>query len=87
MYKGDMAKYWGGILDAATVSIDVGTPTVEGRGDLAVVVGNYRLNVTPREAGAKPFPTEDGKYMQIMRKQADGSWKIAYDMWSSDAKP
>jgi hypothetical protein len=73
--------------DAGTVSIDAGTPAVEGRGDLAVIVGNYRLNVTPKEAGATPLPTENGKYMQIMRKQADGSWKIAYDMWNADAKP
>jgi uncharacterized protein (TIGR02246 family) len=59
------------------------TPTaVEGRGDLAYTVGTYRATVTERKAGAKPFPTEEGKYITVVKKQPDGSWKMVYDMWS-----
>jgi uncharacterized protein (TIGR02246 family) len=87
IYKGDLAKYWGGMTDANTVAIQLNTMAVEGRGDLAYAVGTYTMTLTPKTAGAKPMPTEEGKYVEIMKKQADGSWKIAYDMWSPNAKP
>jgi uncharacterized protein (TIGR02246 family) len=61
------------------------TTAVEGRGDLAYAVGIYRATLTPRKAGAKPLPTEVGKYLEVLKKQSDGSWKIVYDMWSPDA--
>lgn len=59
-----------------------------GRGgswDLAYSVGTYRVTLTPRKAGAKPLPTDEGKFLEVLKKQADGSWKIVYDMWSSNA--
>jgi ketosteroid isomerase-like protein len=58
---------------------------VEGRGDLAYAVGTYRATLTPKKTGGKPMPTEEGKYVEVLKKQADGSWKIVYDMWSSNA--
>jgi len=61
------------------------TSAVEGRGDLAYAVGIYRATLTPKKAGAKPLPTEVGKYLEVLKKQSDGSWKIVYDMWSPDA--
>jgi ketosteroid isomerase-like protein len=60
---------------------------VEGRGDLAYAVGSYRQTLTPKKAGAKSLPTEEGKYIEVLKKQADGSWKIVYDMWSPNAAP
>jgi uncharacterized protein (TIGR02246 family) len=87
MHKGDIAKYWAGMTDANTVAIQLSTSAVEGQGDLAYAVGTYTLTLTPKTAGAKPMPTEEGKYVEIMKKQADGSWKIVYDMWSPSAKP
>ena len=61
------------------------TTAVEGRGDLAYAVGIYRATLTPKKPGAKPLPTEVGKYLEVLKKQSDGSWKIVYDMWSPDA--
>jgi uncharacterized protein (TIGR02246 family) len=63
------------------------TTLVEGRGDLAYAVGMYRATLTPKKAGAKPLPTEEGKYLEVLKKQPDGSWKIVYDMWSPNAPP
>ncbi|MBE3132021.1 MAG: DUF4440 domain-containing protein [Acidobacteria bacterium] len=54
---------------------------LDGRGDLAYVRGNYTM--TMAFPGA-PAVTDKGKYVEIHKKQADGTWKVKYDSWSSD---
>jgi uncharacterized protein (TIGR02246 family) len=81
------SKYWIDVLASFSGPTDLKTTTVEGRGDLAYAVGSYRQTLTPKKSGAKPLPTEEGKYIEILKKQADGSWKIVYDMWSPNAAP
>ncbi len=86
--KGEaMKKYNTDMIDAFSGPIELTTTAVEGRGDLAYAVGAYRATMTPKKAGAKPLPTEEGKYLEVLKKQADGSWKIVYDMWSANAPP
>jgi uncharacterized protein (TIGR02246 family) len=79
-YNADMAAAFSGPFELTTKA-------VEGRGDLAVATGTYRATLTPKKAGAKPLPTEEGKYLEVLKKQPDGSWKIVYDMWSANAPP
>jgi uncharacterized protein (TIGR02246 family) len=55
---------------------------VDGRGDLAYVRGNYAMTLTP--PGAAAAAHDRGKYVEIWRKQADGSWKIRWDIFNSD---
>lgn len=50
-------------------------------GDLAYVSGNYEFN--EKDESGKPI-TDKGKYLEVWRKQADGSWKCVADMFSSD---
>ena len=54
---------------------------VDGRGDLAYVRGNYALTITPPGAAALH---DRGKFVEIWRKQADGSWKMQWDIFNSD---
>jgi ketosteroid isomerase-like protein len=55
---------------------------IDGRGDLAHVRGNYSETYTVEGA---PEPIHDtGKYVEIWRKQPDGSWLIAVEIWNSD---
>jgi len=55
---------------------------VEGRGDLAYVRGAYSMMLTPPGA---PEPIKDtGKYIEIWRKRADGSWRVIRDIFNSD---
>ena len=50
-------------------------------GDLAYAYGTYELTAND----ARGIPTTDhGKYSEVWKKQADGSWKCSVDMWSSD---
>jgi ketosteroid isomerase-like protein len=55
---------------------------VEGRGDLAYVLGTYTMTIIPTGA---PEPVKDsGKFVTVVRRQADGRWLVAVDMFSSD---
>jgi uncharacterized protein (TIGR02246 family) len=55
---------------------------VEGREDLAYVLGTYTMTITPPGA---PGPVKDsGKFVTVVRRQPDGRWLCAVDMFSSD---
>jgi len=54
---------------------------LDGRGDLAYVRGSYTMTITP--PGGAPV-SDRGKYLEIWRKQADGTWKIKWDTFNSD---
>ncbi len=54
--------------------------TVEGSGDLAYVHGTYHMEMDTPEG-----PSSDaGKYIEVWKRQPDGGWKIAYDIFNSD---
>jgi uncharacterized protein (TIGR02246 family) len=55
---------------------------IEGRKDLAYVRGTYSMKLTLPGVSE---PVEDrGKYIEIWRQQADGSWGISHDIFNSD---
>jgi uncharacterized protein (TIGR02246 family) len=55
---------------------------VEGREDLAYVLGTYTMTIVPPGA---PGPVKDfGKFVTVLRRQPDGRWLGAVDMFSSD---
>jgi uncharacterized protein (TIGR02246 family) len=58
---------------------------VEGREDLAYILGTYTMTITPQGA---PGPVKDsGKFVTVVRRQPDGRWLCAVDMFSSDLPP
>ena len=50
-------------------------------GELGYSVGTYEL--TMNDSKGKP-QKDKGKYLEVWKKQADGSWKVAADMFNSD---
>ncbi len=52
-------------------------------GDLAYDVGRYTMTV-PQHGNTRK---DEGKYLVVWKKQADGKWRIAADSWSSDLPP
>lgn len=55
---------------------------IDGYGDLAFVRGAYFMTIVPDGTGE---PIQDrGKFIEIRRKQADGSWLMARDIFNSD---
>ena len=54
---------------------------VASSGDIGYARGNYVLTIN----GANGVPvTDKGKYVEIWKKQADGEWKVAVEMFNSD---
>ena len=88
MVKGDAAKkYWVDFANGFSGPVELNTMAVEGGGDVASAIGTYSMTLTPKKAGAKPMPKEEGKYIEVLKRQDDGSWKIVYDIWNPNAPP
>ncbi|HEY9014948.1 MAG TPA: hypothetical protein VIM84_07790, partial [Gemmatimonadales bacterium] len=68
---------------AYTVSFEVSPETIEGRGDLAYTVGHYRLTAVPKEK-ANPGMADEGKFVEILKQQPDGTWKYVVDIYNSN---
>jgi uncharacterized protein (TIGR02246 family) len=49
--------------------------------DLAYLVGTYQL--TTKDAQGKPV-SDNGKFVEVWKKQADNKWKVVADIFNSD---
>ena len=55
---------------------------IDGSAGLAYVRGRYSMTLQPKGV---PAPFEDvGKYVEIRKRQPDGSWPVAADIFNSD---
>ncbi len=69
------------------------TVTVETVIDDIVVAGDWAYirwttiagTTTPKDGGM--LITGSGKALWILKRQADGNWKLAYDIWNDDEPP
>jgi ketosteroid isomerase-like protein len=53
---------------------------IDGAADVAYVRGHFRMVMVP-EPGADPVE-EQGQYLEIRRKQPDGSWLLSHDIFN-----
>jgi len=67
-------------LSFAATSTDVAKS-----GDLGYSNGTYTQTTT--DAKTKKAVTENGKFLTVFKKQADGGWKAVEDSFSSDGPP
>ena len=58
---------------------------VEVAGDLAIMWTNYTVTLTPKGDG-EPIESE-GKWLKVLKRQSDGSWKFSRNIWNSDNPP
>ncbi len=65
--------------------LDVTVEAVEGRADLAVVWGRYTESY--RLEAMDELLEAAGKFVWVLRKQADGSWGIAIGIANADLVP
>ena len=68
-------------------AFDVKDISVVGNSDLAVATGSFSATAPAgKDASGKATPAihDEGKFMQSLKKQADGSWKVTKDIWNSN---
>jgi uncharacterized protein (TIGR02246 family) len=70
-------------MDIAIKSLE----ELEVHGDLGFTRCEYSIRLTPKAGGETIDAMPDGKVLTILRKQSDGSWKIAYDCFNSNVPP
>jgi len=62
----------------------LGVDEVLSSGDLAVARGTYTGTSAPK-ASDLPANSDPSKWVGVYKRQPDGSWKCAFDIWNSDA--
>ncbi|MCB0195206.1 MAG: SgcJ/EcaC family oxidoreductase [Anaerolineae bacterium] len=72
-------------LEAITYDMEITNKEVNVSGDMAVARGTYAATITFKD-GSEPM-TVDGKYMTLLKRQPDGSWKIFRDIYNSNVPP
>jgi uncharacterized protein (TIGR02246 family) len=78
--------FWAGLLEAYTVTFEIVPDLIEGRGDLAYNVGHYRLTALPKSKSQAGI-ADEGKFVEILKKQSDGSWRYVVDIYNSNLAP
>ena len=73
------------LLDQFTIQADYTSSDIVVAGDWAFEHFSGNWTLTPK-AGGEPI-AETFKGIHIYQRQADGSWKIAWDTWNSDNPP
>jgi len=68
-------------VEAGATSVSFEILELVGEGDIAYQVGTYTTD-HPQEDGS--IKTDRGKYVDIFRRQEDGSWKIHVSIQNSD---
>lgn len=61
-------------------AMELTTLEVDGRGDLAYARGIFEMTVVVEGVSM----SDTGKFIEILRKQEDGSWLMAVDIFNSD---
>lgn len=76
-----VAQYYQSIFDQYETGLESGYKEVEVRGNLAYGRGYARVKLTPKTGGATV--NSEAEYINILKKQPDGSWKTTHDIWNS----
>ena len=81
--KEAIRKVWKDLFETpgSAVSFKPSKVEVAQSGDIAYSSGTY--DVTMKNASGKPV-SDQGKYVAVWKKQADGKWKCVADIWNSD---
>jgi uncharacterized protein (TIGR02246 family) len=73
------------VFEPFQVTMTITNEEVVAQNDWAFARGAYEASLTPKAGGDDL--TIDGKYMTILQKQSDGTWKIYRDIFNSNVPP
>lgn len=83
--KEQMVEMWRPFFDKFIMKLPMPPKEIVVAGDWAFCRGTYVFSVTPKAGG--DTVERAGKYLSILERQADGSWKIARECFNYDAPP
>jgi uncharacterized protein (TIGR02246 family) len=66
---------------AKITKFELKTDEIGGSGEFAYARGHFTLAWTSEVNGITRTTTNAGTYLDILRKQPDGTWKITHHMW------
>lgn len=69
-------------FEETDAEVSVATDEIEVAGDWAFTCGTFSVTATPA-AGGEPMQYT-GKWINIMQRQVDDSWKISHNIYNSD---
>ena len=84
---GAIRQSMSGMMAALKMSLHLTPTRVSGQGDLAYVVGSYHASETMKDSTQASPPPEDGKYVEVLARQADKSWRLVADIWNPNSGP
>jgi len=80
-----IAAYWQGAFDAGISDLQLGLTAVDMVGDDTMIETGTWSIALPKEGGGSQ--RVGGKALVVWKKQPDGVWRMAQDMWNADAPP
>lgn len=80
--KAAVESYYQGLFDAYYLELESYYEEVEVSGDMAYGRGEAIVRATPKEGGENK--TTSSKYLNILRRQPDGSWLTTHDIWNEN---
>lgn len=80
-----IAAFWQGGFDAGFRDLELGLTAVDMVGDDTMIeTGTWSVSVPRTEGGSERV---GGKALVVWKKEADGVWRMAQDMWNMDTPP
>jgi ketosteroid isomerase-like protein len=70
---------------AKILSFEITTKNITPAGNLIIEIGLYKMSM--KMEGMEELINDNGKYITVWEKQADGSLKIKIETWNTDVNP
>lgn len=78
-------KHFETLFSQVTATLTVTPADTEVTGDIAHEHGTYSATVTPKAGGTAM--TNDGRYLVVLKREADGAWRIHHDIDNTSTPP
>ena len=80
-------KMYTDMMAAMRIRLTLTPAKITGQGDVAYETGAYHVVFTMKDSTQAGPPPEDGKYLVVVWRKADKSWKTIATSWSPNAMP
>jgi len=80
--KAAVQSYYQSVFDEYTTQLESHYEEVDVSGKLAYGRGYAKVTLLPKKGGASLIST--AKYLNILKKQPDGTWKTTHDIWNGN---